>query len=112
MAQFAKRVVPGNGTVPAAIGGSPGVFEKNHPALAEYLTLGEWEPGVVRQTSSLLIFCDEGVVKAMLNDRDGARIAFVAAGGITEVLKAVERGLVGSTLDWRPDRKVKSKRGG
>jgi len=111
VAQFAKRVVSSSGEAAAIVAADLGAFEKSYPAVWEYLSLAEWEPGVPRATSSLLIFCDEGLLKCCLNDREGSRVCFVAGGSVSAVLKSLERGLVANTLDWRADRKPKGKRG-
>jgi len=110
VAQFARRAAPSAASAAALPPESLGSFEKAHPALWEYLSLCEWEPGQPRETSALLLFCDEGLLKGMLNDRDGVRVCFVAGGSVSAVLKSLEKGLVANTLDWRPDRKAGSKR--
>lgn len=108
--QFAKRPVSAPGQ-PIGVSGPPhGGLEAAYPALWEYLTLREWGPNEPRDTASLLIFNDEGILKACVNDRDALRVAFVAAGSLTLLLSSLEAGLVADTLDWRLDRKGKGKR--
>lgn len=74
---------------------------KRFPALLEFLTLGEWEPGVAREFGSVLVFVGEGRLKAMLNDKDAARVAFVSGDSLESVLCLLEEGLKDNDLDWR-----------
>lgn len=72
------------------------------PALWEFLTVTSWpDGGGRRETGSLVVFTEDGGLKACLSDRDGGNVAFVAGRGLFEILEALEAGLVGDDLDWR-----------
>lgn len=74
------------------------------PALWEYLTCDRWEDGKPRQVSTLLVFCEDGVWKACLNDRAAARSLWVVLDVPSGAWDAVERTLTGERPDWRPNR--------
>jgi hypothetical protein len=74
------------------------------PALLEELTLTEWGPDEPRTTSTLLLFGEEGLLKACLHDRDSGKQAFVTGVSLSAVLASVEQGLRMEDLDWRNKR--------
>jgi len=74
------------------------------PALSEHLILTQYMDGTPRQTSTLLIFVDEGVLKLCLSDREVGRTCFVTGRTFEEALKTLDAGLVDDTLDWRTKR--------
>ena len=84
-------------------------FEKM-PALWEFLTASEWEEGETRETGTILIFVEEGRVKACLNDRDQGLVAFTSGVSVEDVFKSADKGLLADTLDWRPSRRGKGGR--
>lgn len=57
--------------------------------------------GQQRVTGTLLLFVDDGALKAMLNDRDSGYIAFLSSHTAKTLLEAVEEGLRDGGLDWR-----------
>jgi hypothetical protein len=77
---------------------------QRYPALAEFLTLSEWEPGQLRVTGTLLLFVEEGVWKACLHDRDDCKAAFVSSETFQGLLERVDEGLRGDDFDWRNKR--------
>lgn len=79
-------------------------FAAAHPALYAYLTCGQFEDGSERLTSSMSIFCQEGVLKVCLRDPSHRRICFVAGDSFEGVLEALEARLADGGADWRPDR--------
>lgn len=76
--------------------------------LVAHLIETEWDDGEARQTSTLLLFAEEGRWKGMINDRDAGAVAFVSGDCLRAVLASIEKGLDGGNLDWRP---TKSKQG-
>jgi hypothetical protein len=76
------------------------------PNLCEYLITTQYEDGTTRQTSTLLIFVDEGVLKLCLNDREVGRTCFVTAETFEAALKALDSGLKDDTVDWRTKRQM------
>ena len=71
------------------------------PALFEHLTATRWDNGEERQTSSLSVFMDSGVLKACLNDKAESRVAFVASASFEGLLDALDEGIQNGSLDWR-----------
>lgn len=107
---YAKKPPPppergGPGHVP--VGGG---WEKEYPALFEYLTLVVWEDGTARQTSTLLLFFEDGAWKACLNDRENARSAWASGGSPHQAIRALEDALGDDLVEWRR-RKDKPSRG-
>jgi len=71
-------------------------------ALFEYLTVEAWEDGSVRVTSTLTVFCEHGLFKGCINDRDGSRTLWATAGSFQGLLDALEVKLKDPTAEWRP----------
>lgn len=95
---------------------APEMFEeceltRRFPALAEFLTLAEWEPGERREVGTILLLVEAGRYKAWVHDRDGRRSAWVSAVSLTGVLGAANKGLLEDRLDWRADREAGRGRG-
>jgi hypothetical protein len=79
-------------------------FASVYPVLWSYLSQCQWEDGTARDTSSLLIFAQDGILKAMLRDRDAGLCLWGSAptvGGLFEVLEGM---LSDPKADWRQDR--------
>lgn len=84
--------------IPASTDGEIG---KKFPTLAAFLTETQWDGGSPRVPASLMIFTQDGMWKAMLNDRDCGRVAFVSKNEFTALFQALEKGLATDGLDWR-----------
>lgn len=108
MASFLKRKEKGSATAKKTqtigIGEIDPVFFKKYPAISEFLSLEEWEPGVERVRGTITVFWEEGSFKSSVNDRDSEQVAFVSKGTFQGVLDAIEKGLQGDSLDWRGGR--------
>jgi hypothetical protein len=76
-----------------------------HPVLWDFLTSYEYLGGEARHPGSLLIFEQDGVLKAMLRDRDDGTCLWVAARGLSALLAVLEASLCDPAADWRLDRK-------
>jgi len=76
-------------------------FAKDYPTLNEMLTATQYGDNQPRQTSTVLIFCENGVLRLCLNDRDNSRSAFFTAETISDVFHAVEDALAANRVDWR-----------
>ena len=77
------------------------LFASRYPALGEYLTLTTCDDGSVRQTSTVLLFQEDGLIKLCINDRDLSRSAFVSGHDLESAFQKLEEGLVTGDLDWR-----------
>jgi len=79
-------------------------WAKKYPALHEYLTMVAYPDGGKRTTSTLMLFCDDGVWKACLKDRDQARSLWITSDGPTGLLDDLEACLQGDVQEWRKDK--------
>lgn len=108
MSQFLKRREKGNAKAKELSSSTPGTadeaFAKKYPALAEFLSLEEWDAETPRTRGTLTVFWEDGGWKAAINDRDAELVAFVAKRTFAELLGAIEKGLVADSLDWRGGR--------
>lgn len=91
------------GAVPSAKSIDPEMSAK-FPALWEYVTEDAWEDGTARETATLLIFYEEGCLKACLNDRSGQRSAFWSNRSLAGLLACVEADLQAGAVEWRTKR--------
>lgn len=76
-------------------------FAKRLPALTEYLTAGTWEDGTTRETSTLLVFWQDGIYKVCLNDRASEKTLWASGGSILDALDALEAMLATGQGEWR-----------
>lgn len=81
------------------------VFLQGLPTLYEYLAGSQWEDGKSRETSTLLIFCEDGLWKCCLNDRATQRTAWHSAASFQALLSELEAGLCTQQLGWRKRQK-------
>lgn len=79
-------------------------FSKKHPALWEYLTVDRFDDGTARETATLLLFVEDGLVKGCLNDRAGARSCWVSATSMGGLLGLLEEALQSDQAEWRVKR--------
>jgi len=77
------------------------LFADCHPTLSEMLTATQYGDNQPRQTSTLLIFCENGVLRGCLNDRDNSRSTFVTAETIGDLFQTLENGLASGRVEWR-----------
>jgi len=76
-------------------------FQAVYPALFEFISLTRWDDGTVRAPGSITVFSEDGRLKACINDKDGLRVAFVAADSVRCLALAIDGGLLDGSLDWR-----------
>ena len=81
-------------------------FAEEYPTLYDYLTASCYDddPKQPRQTSTLLVFTQDGCFKACLRDRSEGVCCWVAAPRFGELLGVLERELTDDTAVWRLDR--------
>lgn len=89
------------GTTPVKWSTESSEFASLCPRLWEMLTETSYADGSKRQSSSLTVFCEDGVVKLMLNDRDNGRMAFVTQETFEMALATLEGKLAVEGLEWR-----------
>lgn len=97
----ATWVVPGvSGSDRGYISASDPDVRAVYPVLSDFMTLNGIR-GKGRKTGSLLFFCEDGMVKACLNDRDSGAYCFLSSKSVAGLLDALEKGLKGGSLEWR-----------
>lgn len=84
---------------------------KKWPAVAEFLTLSQWEDGTARQRGSLIIFLEDGFLKACLSDRDADLVCFVSSATLQGLLDKADKALQDDNADWRPSSKARAQQG-
>lgn len=71
----------------------------------EFLTARAYEDGQARETGTLLVFYEDGLVKMCVIDRDNGRTAFLSSPeGIKAAFQKLEKGIREEKLDWRRKR--------
>jgi len=81
-----------------------GLLARRAPTVLQWLSDDRWDDGSTRQPSTLLVFAEDGCLKACLNDRDGSRSVFVTGGSLEGILDTLEAGLQEDSLPWRAKR--------
>lgn len=76
-------------------------FEKQWPYLASWLAETKWDDGTFRETGTLLLFVQDGVLKCCLNDRALNRSCFLSGPTYGCLMDACEAGLEADNLPWR-----------
>jgi len=80
--------------------------------LWEFLVSPVYDDESPRETGTILIFCEDGLIKACLIDRDNERTAFVSSGaGLKGILERADKGIREDKLDWRRKRSGEGKKG-
>lgn len=79
----------------------PMALKATFPALGEFLTETKYPDGKSRETSTITVFVQDGMVKVCLNDRDQGRVLFRAGEDVVTALQALEDALTGDDADWR-----------
>lgn len=91
-------------------------MEEQCQAVMEYMTAREWPDGEERETSTLLLFVEDGVFKACLNDRENERGLWATSETLRGSIEALEARLRGGKADWRAwsgsSRNKRGKKGG
>jgi hypothetical protein len=78
----------------------------NYPSLWEQLTATRYPDGSAREPGSLLLFVQDGQIKAMLRDKDQGLCLWATAKGASQVLSLLETMVSDEDTDWREDRQA------
>lgn len=84
---------------------------KKMPSLWEWLTAHRDETGEARETGTILIFCEEGLVKVCACNRDTGHVAFISAKTLQDAFLKLDKGLANDSLDWRLSKREKGAKG-
>jgi len=71
------------------------------PTLVEYLSQTTWDDGSPRETSTMLLFREDGSWKACLNDRAMGRTGWASSSSPEGTLQALEDALRDDRMEWR-----------
>jgi hypothetical protein len=83
-------------------GTTPDEFAVLYPGIWEMLTAPLMPDGkTAREGALLMVFCQDGVVKCCLSDRDTDSQAWVSAKGVDALFSSLESGLQLDSLEWR-----------
>lgn len=74
------------------------------PTLWDYMTQDRWDDGSPRETASLLIFTQDGMLKAMLRDRENGQCLWTAGVSVATVMFQLDAALNDPNADWKADR--------
>lgn len=88
--------------VPAVV--SDPELVSSRPTLAEYLYSVQYPDGSPRKSSSMTIFAQEGVIKAVLKDPDNERALWASGDTLDDLLDNLECMLDSDTTVWRAER--------
>lgn len=106
-----QRLLLGTGQA-ASSGSCPDPeFARRYPILVEYLTSEKYDDGLVRERSALSMFCEDGMIKLALNDRDVGASLYCSSttfGGALEALEGMlQRGPDAGWRVWKKSTKRK-----
>lgn len=79
-------------------------FYQRFPAVAEYLCHSRWENGEKRETTTFMVFFEDGVFKCWIHDRALKQSAFVQGRTMQELVVSLEDSLAHDLCVWRADR--------
>lgn len=103
--------------LPAEKNGQPGadlpkdtMFQKDYPALWQFMTADEYEKDKPRQRSSLMVFVEEGAFKIRLSEETKNCSCWVTGPTFLEALDALEKRITSANPEWRSSGKKKGKR--
>jgi len=80
-------------------------FANVYPMVFSHLSQTKWPDGSPRQTSTLSVFVDGGVIKAVLKDRHAGLCLWCAAKTMGDLFGVLEALLCDPGAEWRLDRK-------
>jgi len=80
------------------------------PALHEFLTLSVLPSGDPRTTSTLLVFSDGGLWKAVLNERDSGLCLWATGESLAQLWEELEARLTAPVVDWRPSARARAEK--
>jgi hypothetical protein len=76
-------------------------FAKEAPTLLAYLQEDAWPDGQDRQRSSIVLFVEDGMLKACLSEKDTSSTLWASSRNFWGILEALEGRLTEDAPDWR-----------
>lgn len=99
--EMLKRPRPGERVGPIEDPFNDADFKARYPCLADHLTSSQYDDRSPRQTSTILVFCDNGVLRICVNDRDNNRSVFFTSETVEGAFLAAENAISTNTADWK-----------
>lgn len=72
-----------------------------YPGIWEYMVETAWDDGKPRRTSTLTVFCEDGVVKVCLSDRELDKTTWASGTSLADCLAAMEAKMQAGETEWR-----------
>jgi len=76
-------------------------FKDQFPHVSAFWEQATYDDGSPRQSGTIIIFVQDGMLKACVSDRDNGRSAFVTAPTFQALWELIEHGLAEAKLEWR-----------
>jgi len=111
VATFRVPASAGVNGVPARRGWRDEVLAESHPALVGWVGDVLADDGTARDTGTILLFAEDGALKACLNDRQSGARCFLSAPGLDGLLNAIEETLATGKGDWRAPKEAPAGKG-
>lgn len=96
-----RRPRPGERTGPQELVFNDTDFKATYPHLTDHLAGLKYDDGTPRVTSTLLVFCESGVLRVCVNDRDNQRSVFFTGETVEAALMAAESAIATNTAEWK-----------
>lgn len=81
------------------------VLKEVWPDLHAFLTEMTWDDGKKRITGTVLMFCEDGLWKARLNDRDAKVTGWISGESYEGLMEGVDRAIGNGSIQWRADKR-------
>jgi len=101
MGRYLKRVAAENGEAKKRALAKDKETADSWPAWFEWMTTDVWEDGTARETSTLLVFVEDGLWKCCFSDREASRRLWVSGTTLGGMLGALDASLRTGEGDWR-----------
>ena len=105
MSSFKKKGARKSGGSDKAWSAKGDTLLSSRKLLCEYLSVSAFDDGQPRETSTLMLFVEDGFLKACLSDREEGCVAFFSGDSLEGLLESVEGALQDGSADWRMSRK-------
>ena len=87
--------------LPTSAMASPGKWGEGYPSLWAFLADPAFDDGSPRTTGTVMLFCEQGRLKAWVHDREMERTAFLTARCPEDLFAELNDGLETDDMDWR-----------
>lgn len=99
--EMIRKPRPGERSGPVEAVFNDADFLRSYPTLAAFLTDTQYDDRSPRTTATILIFCENGILRLCLNDRDNNRSVFFTSETVEGCLICAENALCSNGVEWR-----------